>query len=115
AGDLVSVDRVICVKGRVDHRDETPKLVALEIAEPDYQIMDHPVRIRVPAAKCTADLVGKLKSVLSEHPGSKPVFLHLLSDDHETVLRLGSDFRVDPANGCIDRLRVLLGAEAVSA
>jgi hypothetical protein len=38
-----------------------------------------------------------------------------LSDDHETVLRLGNDFKVDPENGCLDRLRVLLGAEAVSA
>jgi DNA polymerase III subunit alpha len=115
AGDLVSVDRVLCVKARVDHRDEVPKLVALEVAEPDYKILDHPVRIKVPAAKCTADFVSKLKSVLTEHPGEKPVFLHLLSDERETVLRLGPEFRVDPQNGCVDRLRVLLGAEAVSA
>jgi len=115
AGDLVSVDRVLCVKGRVDHRDEYPKLVALEVGEPDYQIMDHPVRIRVPAVKCTAEFVVKLKDVLTEHPGNKAVFLHLLSDGHETVLRLGSEFKVDPENGCLDRLRVLLGAEAVSA
>jgi DNA polymerase-3 subunit alpha len=114
AGDLVSVDRVLCVKGRVDHREEYPKLVALEVSEPDYRILDHPVRIRVSAAKCTAELVGKLKSILTEHPGSKPVFLHLLSDERETVLRLGAEFTVDPENGCIDRLRVLLGAEAVT-
>jgi DNA polymerase-3 subunit alpha len=115
AGDLVAVDRVVCIKGRVDHRDEVPKLAALEVTEPDFKIMDHPVRIKVPAVKCTAEFVGKLKSVLTEHPGTKAVFLHLLSDGNETVLRLGSEFRVDPAGGCLDRLRVLLGAEAVSA
>jgi hypothetical protein len=38
-----------------------------------------------------------------------------MSDERETVLRLGPEFRVDPANGCVDRLRVLLGAEAVSS
>jgi DNA polymerase-3 subunit alpha len=115
SGDLVAVDRVVCVKGRVDHRDDVPKLVALEVTEPDLGALDHPVRIRVPAARCTADLVAKLKTVLVEHPGNKPVFLHLLSDEQETVLRLGSEFRVDPTNGCVDRLRYLLGAEAVTA
>lgn len=114
ANELVAVDRVLRVKGRVDHRDDVPKLVALELAEPDLAALDHPVRIRVPAARCTAELVGRLKSVLKEYPGSKPVFLHLLSGERETVLRLGAEFTVDPANGCVDRLRVLLGAEAVS-
>jgi DNA polymerase-3 subunit alpha len=115
AGDLVSPDRVVCVKGRVDHRDDVPKLAALEVTEPDFGVLDNPVRIKVQAAKCDADLVAKLKSVLKEHPGQKPVFLHLLSEERETVLRLGSEFRVDPGNGCVDRLRYLLGAEAVSA
>jgi DNA polymerase-3 subunit alpha len=114
ANDLVAVDRVLCVKGRVDHRDDVPKLVALELTEPDLGVLDHPVRIRVAAARCTAELVGELKSVLKEHPGSKPVFLHLMSGERETVLRLGAEFTVDPGNGCVDRLRVLLGGEAVT-
>jgi DNA polymerase-3 subunit alpha len=112
--DLVAVDRVLCIKGRVDHREDVPKLVALELSEPDYSLMDHPVRIRIPAARCNAQLVGELKSLLQEYPGGKPVFLHLVSGERETVLRLGTDFTVDPTNGCVDRLRLLLGAEAVS-
>jgi DNA polymerase-3 subunit alpha len=114
ANDLVAVDRVLCVKGRVDHREDVPKLVALELSEPDLSLLDHPVRIRVAAARCTPELVSELKSVLKEHPGTKPVFLHLVSGERETVLRLGAEFTVDPANGCVDRLRVLLGGEAVS-
>ncbi len=114
ADELVAVDRVLCVRGRVDHREDVPKLVALELTEPDYSILDHPVRIRVPASRCTPELVGELKSVLSDYPGVKPVFLHLLSGEKETVLRLGAEFTVDPGNGCVDRLRLLLGAEAVT-
>ncbi len=114
ANDLVAVDRVLCVKGRVDHREDVPKLVALELSEPDLSLLDHPVRIRVAASRCTPELVSELKSVLKEHPGTKPVFLHLVSGERETVLRLGAEFTVDPADGCVDRLRVLLGGEAVS-
>jgi DNA polymerase III subunit alpha len=113
SGDLVEVDRVVCIKGRVDHKDDHPKVVASEIFEPDSTVLDDPVRIRLPAPDCTPGMVAELRSVLEDYPGSKPVFLHLMADDKETVLRLGSSLRVDPANGCVERLRRLLGAEAV--
>jgi len=112
AQDLVEVDRVVRVKARVDRKDEDPKLVALEVTEPDLAILDNPLRIVVDADRCTRDLVTELKEVLSDYPGDVPVFLHLRSGDRETVLRLGSGFRVDP-DGCVDRLRLMLGPEAV--
>ncbi len=114
AGDLVAVDRVLCVRARVDHKEDVPKLVAMELTEPDYGVMDSPVRIKLPAPDCTPRLVTELKAVLLEYPGTRPVFLHLQSGEKETVLRLGSEFRVDPGNGCVDRLKLLLGAAAVS-
>jgi DNA polymerase III subunit alpha len=113
AGDLVAVDRVLCIKGRVDKRDEQPKLVALELTDPDLAAMDAPVRLRIPAVDCTPKLVGELKYVLKEYPGKRPVFLHLLSGERETIMRLGSEFRVDPGSGCVDRLRLLLGPKSV--
>ena len=114
AGDLVAVDKVLCIRGRVDKKDDTPKLVALEIAEPDMLAMDAPVRLRIPAVDCTRELIGELKYVLKEYPGNRPVFLHLLSGERETILRLGSEYRVDPGNGCVDRLRLLLGPRSVA-
>lgn len=114
AGELVAVDKVLCIRGRVDKKDDAPKLVALEITEPDLGVMDAPIRLRVPAVDCTPKLVGELKYVLKEYPGTRPVFLHLLSGERETIMRLGAEFRVDPANGCVDRLRLLLGPKAVA-
>ena len=81
----------------------------MELAEPDYSILDNPLRIRVPAPDCTPQLVAELKAVLLDYPGMRPVFLHLLSGEKETVLRLGADFRVDPGNGCVDRLAAAAG------
>jgi len=114
AGELVAIDRVLTIRGRVDHKEDVPKLVALELAEPDYSVLDAPVRIRLPAPDCTPKLVAELKAVLLDYPGTRPVFLHLQSGEKETVLRLGPEFRVDPGNGCIDRLKLLLGPPAVS-
>ncbi len=114
AGDLVAIDRVLCVRARVDHKEDVPKLVAMELAEPDYSVLDSPVRIKLPAPDCTPKLVTELKAVLLEYPGTRPVFLHLQSGEKETVLRLGAEFRVDPGNGCVDRLKLLLGITAVS-
>ena len=113
AGDLVSPDKVLCIKGRVDHKEDVPKLVAMELSEPDYSVLDDPLRIRLEASACDAKLVAELKGVLLDHPGSKPVFLHLFSGDKETILRLGPDFRVDATNGCAHRLRLLLGEGAI--
>lgn len=111
---LVEVDKVVCIKARVDQKDDAPKLVALEVTEPDLTLMDRPLRVTVPAERCTAGFVADLKSVLKEYPGDTPVFLHLRSGSRTTVLRLGSEFRIDPETGCVDRLRLMLGAEGVS-
>jgi DNA polymerase-3 subunit alpha len=113
AGDLVAVDRVLCIRGRVDHKDDAPKIVAMELSEPDYSLLDDPLRIKISAADCTPKLVAELKAVLLDYPGPRPVFLHLSAGEDETVLRLGVDFRVDPGNGCVDRLRLLLGPQSV--
>ena len=116
AGELIAADKVLCIRGRVDKKEDTPKLVAMEITEPDYKVLDNPVRVKMPAADCTPQLVAELKHVLLDYPGTRPVFLHLQGDaGKETVLRLGSDFRVDPGNGCVDRLRLLLGPQSVNA
>ncbi len=111
---LVEVDKVVCIKARVDQKDDAPKLVALEVTEPDLNLMDRPLRVTVDAGRCTPGFVSDLKSVLKEYPGETPVFLHLRSGARTTVLRLGSEYRVDPEAGCVDRLRLMLGAEGVS-
>ena len=88
--ELIVADKVLCIRGRVDKKEDTPKLVAMEITEPDYKVIDNPVRLKVPAAECTPKLVGELKHVLLDYPGTRPVFLHLSGEKgKETVLRLG--------------------------
>ncbi len=77
----------IVVKGHLDHRGDEVKVIAREITELKARA-DLEVRLEVPARRLSTDLVAKLKDILSHHPGSAPVFLHMVSDDKHKVLKL---------------------------
>jgi DNA polymerase-3 subunit alpha len=113
-GELLAPDAIVAVKGRVDGRDDTPKLVAMEVTRPEVHLdHDPPVRLRVRAGALTEDRAEKLKHVLREHPGGSPVFVHLAGPDKETVLRLGDEFHCNAANGLFAELRILFGADCI--
>jgi DNA polymerase-3 subunit alpha len=105
-GPLLDDDAVVCVKGRVDLREEPAKIICLELKRPEL-VADHATALRVnlPATRVTGSLIESLKRVLLDHSGPKPVFLHL----GEKVLRLPDQFNVATDNGLFAELRVLLG------
>ena len=81
------------MKGRVDGREDTPKLMAMEITRPEIHLdSGPPVRIRVKASALTDERVARLKEILAAHPGDSPVFVHLVGPEKETVLQLGDEF-----------------------
>jgi DNA polymerase-3 subunit alpha len=113
-GHVLDDDAIVVVKGRVDLRDDSPKLIATEIARPEL-VLDggEPVRIKVKLHTFTDDKAARLQAVLAEHPGDSAVYVHLESPEKTTVLRLGDDYLVDPGNGLFAELRVLLGKDCI--
>jgi DNA polymerase-3 subunit alpha len=111
-GPLVREDAVLVVGGRLDHRGDDVKFIAMEIQEPGLESSDM-VRLRIPATRLSRNMVGRLKSALSNHPGSSQVYLHMVSDLGEKVMRLGDDHRVEPRSALFAELRELLGPSAV--
>jgi len=113
-GPLVREDAILVVTGRLDHRGDDVKVVASTINEPDLR-PDGALRIKVAATAMSQALVTKLKSVLHNHPGAAPVFLHMTNESGEMkVLRLGDDFRVEPRSALYAELKELLGARALA-
>jgi DNA polymerase-3 subunit alpha len=105
-GALLADDAIVCVKGRLDLREEPAKLICLEVKRPEVSAEgDAPVRIKLSPQMLSESMLGRLKGVLREHPGDVPVHVHL----DRTVLRLPDEFRVDSRNGLVAELRVLLG------
>jgi DNA polymerase-3 subunit alpha len=112
AGPFVTEDAVLVVSGRVDNRGDDVKLVAREIAELALR-PDDELRIEVPARRLSTDVVGRLQAVLSNHPGSVPVYLHMVSDRGRKVLRLSDEYRVEPRSALYAEIRELLGQRSV--
>jgi DNA polymerase-3 subunit alpha len=98
----------VIIKGRLDDRDDLPKLIAMEVDvfEP-IDDRQRPLEITLPPTSVTESLVTDLKRVLSEHPGESQVVLNLGAQK----VRLPDG--VDTGNGLVPELRVLLGSQAV--
>ncbi|MEV0279653.1 DNA polymerase III subunit alpha, partial [Streptomyces sp. NPDC050610] len=103
-------DTVVFVKGRLDKREDVPRLVAMEMMVPDLSNAgtNAPVLITIPTVKVTPPLVEKLGQVLSHHRGSTEVRIKLLGARKNTVLRLDRH-RVNPDPALFGDLKVLLG------
>lgn len=113
-GELLAEDAIVCIKGRVDARDDQPKLIAMEVTRPEL-VLDAgpPVRIRVKARALTDDKVDTLREVLRQYPGDSQVFIHLEGPEQTTILRLGDDFLVASNGNLAAELRVLFGPDCL--
>ena len=105
-GWMLADDAIVCVKARLDLREDQPKLTVLELKKPEL-VLDGgpPVRIDLPLNSLTDTLVERLKRLLVDHGGDSPVFLHV----GQKVLRLPDEFNVDARNGLLAEIRELLG------
>src|SRR5262249_39182757 len=113
-GELLTPDAIVTVRGRVDGREDTPKLMAMEITRPEVHAdKGPPVRLRVKSTALTDDRVQQLREILAANPGDSPVLLTLVGPDKETDLRLGDEFRCDARSGRCAELRMLFGADCI--
>ena len=108
-GALIENDAIVVIKGRLDTREEEPKIVCMEVSRPMLDRGQSDLHIKLPLGVLTDRRVEGLKDVLSGHPGPSPVMLHV----GEKVLRLPPEFNVDCKNGLVGELKRLLGQTAV--
>jgi len=108
-GQYLAEDAIVVVKGRVDRRDDQPRLMAMDLSLPDITKADEvrPVVLALPPSRCTPPMVQRLVEVLSSHPG--PAEVHLRVNRH--VLRVTPRVASTPA--LMADLKALLGPSAV--
>jgi DNA polymerase III subunit alpha len=109
-GQYLAEDAIVVVKGRVDRRDDQPRLMAMDLSLPDITKADEvrPVVVALPPSRCTPPMVQRLVEVLSSHPG--PAEVHLRVNRH--VLRVTPRVASTPA--LMADLKALLGPGAVT-
>jgi DNA polymerase III subunit alpha len=110
-GTLLETDAIVCLRARLDLRDDQPKLITMEVSRPELVPVsgDEPLEVKLPVPVLTEDVVGRFKELLLEHHGTSPVRLTVGSKR----LRLPPEFNVDRSNGLVGALKELLGAGAV--
>jgi DNA polymerase III subunit alpha len=110
-GYLLTDDAVVCVKGRLDLRDEQPKFICMEIKKPELSAGGaEPLHVYLPLHALSDERVDRLKRLLHEHPGDSPVFLHVGAK----CIRLAADFTVNTGRGLPAELRELLGPDCLN-
>ncbi|BFO20703.1 hypothetical protein SHKM778_70910 [Streptomyces sp. KM77-8] len=103
-------DAVVFVKGRLDKREDVPRLVAMELMVPDLSNAgtNAPVVLTIPATRVTPPMVSRLGEILTHHKGDSEVRIRLQGPTKTTVLRLDRH-RVKPDPALFGDLKVLLG------
>lgn len=109
-GQYIAEDAIVVVKGRVDRRDDTPRIMAMDMSIPDVSSnsANKPVTLTIPVTRCTPPLVERLKETLVLHPGDAEVHVKLLNGSKVTRLRLGP-FRVAATTALMADLKSVLG------
>ncbi len=108
-GGLIENDSILVVRGRLDTREDEPKIVCMEVTRPLLERGEEDLHITLPLGVLTDAKVDGLKDVLSCHPGPSAVLLHVGAK----VLQLPPEFNVDCRNGLVGELKRLLGQSAV--
>ena len=110
----IAEDAVVVVKGKVDRRDDVPKLIAMDLTIPDLSVDDSgPFVVSMPVARCVPPVVERLREVLCTHPGPTEVHLRLRGHERTTVVRLDDKLRVATSPALIGDLKQLLGPACV--
>lgn len=108
---MLAPDTVVTVRGRLNRRDGQVALYAQELGLPDVSNAAHePVRLTLPASRCTTALVEQLRAVLTKHPGVSEVRLSLTSPGREVRTQLEAALRVDPTPAFYSDIKALLGS-----
>jgi DNA polymerase-3 subunit alpha len=112
--ELCVVDRILVVKGRVDHKQAgDTKLLALEVAGFEAVRERVDVRLKIDARHAKAGIVRELASLLREYPGEAPVLLMLDRAAGPQTLQFGPQFKVTPDGDFFAEVKALLGESAV--
>ncbi len=107
---LLVDDSIVILRARIDKRDETAKLIAmdLDVFEPVFDT-DPPLRLHLKSARMTEELIGRVKELLVDFPGDSEV--HVMLDD--VVVQLPLQYSVNTGSGLVGELRALLGLDNV--
>jgi DNA polymerase-3 subunit alpha len=112
----IAEDAIVIVKGKIDRREDVPKLIAMDMTIPDLTITDGaPFVVNMPLTKCVLPVVEQIREVLRTHPGTTEVHLRLKGNQKTTVVRLDDKLRVSASPALHADLKQILGPTCIAS
>ncbi|MDI6755475.1 MAG: DNA polymerase III subunit alpha [Thermodesulfobacteriota bacterium] len=114
---LLKSEDPVFIKGRVDAGDENVKVIASEVLpfEQAVEKLTTTVHLRVRSEGLSQEDLAAIKEIFQDCRGNCPAYLHLiLPEEREAVIVLGDEWKLSSSNQLVQRMRDLLGYEAVS-
>ena len=112
--ELLVEDRVVKIKGRVDHKDEAEtKFIPLAIEAFTPRTGLEPLALSVDGERLPCSVIDDLKRILVRFPGPCSVDMYVRAGENARRLRLGEGYRVDPQASLFAELKELLGESCV--
>jgi DNA polymerase III subunit alpha len=114
-GMKIAEDAIVVIKGRVDSREDTIRLIGSDLTLPDLsQGPNGPIRLQIAPSRCTPPVVERLRDVLRGHPGTTEVHLELVNGERRHRLKLPDGLRVSASPALMGDLKALLGPNSVA-
>jgi DNA polymerase-3 subunit alpha len=105
---------VALIKGRLDLREDTPKIIANDLfpLENAYTLISS---ISINLSGLQENVFLSLKELLMSSPGSIPIYLHLDSPSRSRInLVVGEGFYVSPSEQLVSQIETLIGEKRLS-
>ncbi|HEV56323.1 MAG TPA: DNA polymerase III subunit alpha [Phycisphaerales bacterium] len=115
-GTLLAVDRVVFVKGKVDHSRETPQVRCEELIllEQAAQRLAARVRVNFEHDQVTEDLVARVRSLCEGHRGASRLHVSLTTPAGFRIRAVANErLSVRPDVEFCEKLRALVGHDRV--
>jgi DNA polymerase-3 subunit alpha len=107
-------DRIVAIRGRVDKREEQPRISALDLTLPDLkQVPTGPFIISMEMSRCTPPVIDRMNEILRSHPGGREVHLRLVDGEKNTVLKLDENLKVTSSPSLSADLKTVLGPDCL--
>jgi DNA polymerase-3 subunit alpha len=128
AAEALEADKVVVVRGRVDHKgrgdtsivvseaerfEPAPDDLAAARARAEAERDPEQITLQVSAAEFGPSLVDELKALFAGFPGETEVVLAMRTREGQRRLRFGPDYRVKPSQPLRAQIDELLGPEAL--
>jgi DNA polymerase-3 subunit alpha len=126
----IEVDKVVLIRGRVDHKGRGQTSVVVqdaELFEPDSAELaaaearaaskrdPKEITLSIDAADFGPGLIDELKTLFEGFPGESEVLLVMRTNEGERRLRLGDAYRISPSPPLRAQLAEVLGPTAIAA